>query len=246
MLGQDRLMRRMTAGSGDGRELGDAMSEGQRAFVGSLYESTVIAEHIREATADSSPKLVMLALSDLLQEHLARLVTPDLQVADRIREAIANAPPKLVMLALSDLLQERLTRLVEVDLQVLVVEDEFLARNTMAYVLREQGFHVFEAEDAEEAVAILKAVPVDAVVTDLRMRTLGDGTAVAEYVRAHCPAVPIILASVQVPPISEHSLFDAFFIKPFKPEDIATWIKRHHTTPTTASDIDVNPCRPRT
>jgi hypothetical protein len=78
----------------------------------------------------------------------------------------------------------------------------------------------------------LKAVPVDAVVTDLRMRTVGDGTAVADYVRAHCPGVPIILASVQAPPIGEHSLFDAFFVKPLNPEDIAAWIKRHHTTTT--------------
>jgi CheY-like chemotaxis protein len=160
-------------------------------------------------------------------------------IADRIRDAIADAPPKLVMLALSDLLQEHLTRLVEPDLQVLVAEDEFLVRRMVADVLREQGFHVFEAENAEEAVAILKAVPVDAVVTDLRMRTVGDGTAVADYVRARCPGVPTILASVQAPPISEHSLFDAFFIKPFKPEDIAAWIKRHHTTPTPREDSSI-------
>jgi CheY-like chemotaxis protein len=161
-------------------------------------------------------------------------------IADRIREAIADAPSKLVMLALSDLLQEHLTRLVvELDLQVLVAEDEFLVRRMVADVLREQGFHVFEAGDAEEAVAILKAVPVDAVVTDLRMRTVGDGTAVASYVRAHCPGVRVILASVQAPPISEHSLFDAFFIKPFKPEDIAAWIKSHHTTTTSREDSSI-------
>src|SRR6516164_8763404 len=160
-------------------------------------------------------------------------------IADRIREAIADAPPKLVMLALSDLLQEHLTRLVELDLQVLVAEDEFVVRRMVADVLREQGFRVFEAQDAEEAVAILKAVPVDAVVTDLRMCTVGDGMAVADYVRAHCPGVPIILASVQAPPISEHSLFDAFFIKPFKPEDIAAWIKRHHTTTTPREDSSI-------
>jgi CheY-like chemotaxis protein len=165
---------------------------------------------------------------------LVRALHESTVIADRIREAIADAPPKLVMLALSDLLQEYLTRLVEADLRVLVVEDEFLARHMVSDGLREQGFHVFEAEDAEEAVAILKAVPVNVVVTDLRMRTARDGTVVADYVRAHCPGVPIVLASVQAPPINEHSLFDAFFIKPFKAEDIAAWIKRHHTVPTTA------------
>jgi hypothetical protein len=33
-----------------------------------------IADRIREAIADAPPKPVMLALSDLLQEHLTRLV----------------------------------------------------------------------------------------------------------------------------------------------------------------------------
>ena len=40
------------------------------AFVRALHESTVIADRIRAAIADAPPKLVMLALSDLLQEHL--------------------------------------------------------------------------------------------------------------------------------------------------------------------------------
>jgi len=44
------------------------------AFVRALHESTVIADRIREAIADEPIELVMLALSDLLQEHLTRLV----------------------------------------------------------------------------------------------------------------------------------------------------------------------------
>ena len=176
---------------------------------------------------------------DTARPAFVRALHESTAIADRIREAIADAPPKLVMLALSDLLQEHLTRLVELDLQVLVAEDEFLVRRMVADVLREQGFHVFEAGDAEEAVAILKAVPVDAVVTDLHMRTVGDGAAVADYVRAHCPGVPVILASVQAPPIGEHSLFDAFFVKPLNPEDIAAWIKRHHTTTTPREDSSI-------
>jgi hypothetical protein len=44
------------------------------AFVRALHASTAIADRIREAIADAPPKVVMLALSDLLQEHLTRLV----------------------------------------------------------------------------------------------------------------------------------------------------------------------------
>jgi hypothetical protein len=51
-----------------------ATSENQRAFERALHESVAIADRIREAIVDAPPKLVMLALSDLLQEHLTRLV----------------------------------------------------------------------------------------------------------------------------------------------------------------------------
>jgi len=50
------------------------MSDNQRAFERALHESVAIADRIREAIADAPPKLVMLALSDLLQENLTRLV----------------------------------------------------------------------------------------------------------------------------------------------------------------------------
>ena len=46
----------------------------RQAFVRALHESTAIADRIREAIADAPPKLVMLALSDLLQEHLTHSV----------------------------------------------------------------------------------------------------------------------------------------------------------------------------
>ena len=54
----------------------DASDDGtaRQAFVRALHDSAAIADRIREAIADAPPKLVMLALSDLLQEHLTRLV----------------------------------------------------------------------------------------------------------------------------------------------------------------------------
>jgi hypothetical protein len=46
----------------------------QKAFERALHESTAIADRIRGAIADAPPNLVMLALSDLLQERLTHLV----------------------------------------------------------------------------------------------------------------------------------------------------------------------------
>jgi len=113
-------------------------------------------------------------------------------------------------------------------LQILVAEDEALVRLMLADGLREHGLQVIEAVDADEALSILSGMPIDAVVVDLHMRGFKDGLAVAQYVRRHGPTVPVILASLETPSIHEQPLFDAFFEKPYQPDAIADWIKRHH------------------
>ena len=49
------------------------MGDNRKDFERALHETTAIANRIREAIADAPPKLVMLALFDLLQEYLTRL-----------------------------------------------------------------------------------------------------------------------------------------------------------------------------
>jgi CheY-like chemotaxis protein len=116
------------------------------------------------------------------------------------------------------------------EVKILVAEDEVLVRLMLADALRHQGFQVFEAADAEDAVAILRAMQVDVVVTDLHMRAAADGMLLARYAREHCPGTPVLLAAATRPPV-DGSAFDAFFMKPYRPEDVANWIKRRGTTP---------------
>jgi CheY-like chemotaxis protein len=115
--------------------------------------------------------------------------------------------------------------------KVLFAEDEDLVRLMMDDVLRDAGFQVIEASDAAEAISIIKTTPVDAVITDLRMSAVADGLELAAYVRAHCPGVSLVGASAYAPPISEDLAFDAFFIKPYNPEDLASWIRHRHGSP---------------
>jgi hypothetical protein len=63
-----------------------------QSFVRALHESTTIADRIREAIAGAPPKLVMLALSDLLQEHLTRLVMVE---PDREQTTLRKRRPAL-------------------------------------------------------------------------------------------------------------------------------------------------------
>jgi CheY-like chemotaxis protein len=120
--------------------------------------------------------------------------------------------------------------------KVLVAEDEVLVRLMVAEVLRGGGFHVFEASNGQEGISILKTMPVDVVITDLRMVSRADGLELARYVRTHCPGISLVLAAAQAPPITEDLTFDAFFIKPYPPEDIANWIRRRHTSTSDHAD----------
>jgi CheY-like chemotaxis protein len=115
--------------------------------------------------------------------------------------------------------------------KVLVAEDEVFVRLMLADALRDQGFQVFEAADADDALAVLRAMRVDVVITDLHMRGPGEGILVARYVREYCPGTRVVLATATTGHQVDGPAFDAVFMKPYRPEDVASWIKRSGTTP---------------
>lgn len=80
---------------------------------------------------------------------------------------------------------------------VLVVEDEILIRLVIADYLRECGYRVHEAVNAEEAVAILQSpeVSVDVVFSDVEMPGSMDGFGLARWIRANKPGTQVILTS---------------------------------------------------
>ena len=61
--------------------------------------------------------------------------------------------------------------------QILVVDDEAIARDNIAYMLKKGGYEVLTAEDGQKAIEILQNREVDLVLTDLRMKGQ-DGMAV--------------------------------------------------------------------
>ena len=80
---------------------------------------------------------------------------------------------------------------------ILIVDDEPLIRMGLSDFLQECGFKVLEAGNAAEAVQMIKsyAVVIDLVITDVRMPGDMDGFGLAQWVRAHQPALPVILCS---------------------------------------------------
>jgi CheY-like chemotaxis protein len=79
---------------------------------------------------------------------------------------------------------------------VLVVEDEMMVRMPIAEYLRDCGYNVVEAGDAQEAIAVADAEgPVNLVFSDVRMPGSMDGYDLAEWFRSHHPGVPVLLTS---------------------------------------------------
>src|SRR4051794_22783180 len=80
---------------------------------------------------------------------------------------------------------------------VLVVEDEVLIRLVIADYLRECGYKVYEAVNAQEAIAMLQSpeVAVDIVFSDVQMPGDMDGFALSRWIRANKPRVQVILTS---------------------------------------------------
>ncbi len=79
---------------------------------------------------------------------------------------------------------------------VLVVEDETLIRMDITTLLEDQGFTVYEAADADEAIAILNThSEIRAMFTDIDMPGTMDGLKLAAAVRDRWPPVQIIVTS---------------------------------------------------
>ena len=79
---------------------------------------------------------------------------------------------------------------------VLVVEDEVVLRMAVSAHLRDTGFVVIEAVDAEEAVELLRANRnIGLVFSDITMPGAMDGDQLAQLINDRYPEIRILLTS---------------------------------------------------
>lgn len=84
---------------------------------------------------------------------------------------------------------------------VLVVEDEPLIRMQAADMVRDLGFPVIEAPDADRAISLLETVPEIAIVfSDIQMPGSLDGLRLFAVIRERWPPVGLLLTSGQIQP----------------------------------------------
>jgi CheY-like chemotaxis protein len=78
---------------------------------------------------------------------------------------------------------------------MLVVEDEVLIRMAISQYLRECGYRVIEAANADEALQILQSESqIDLVLSDIEMPGSIDGFGLAQWIRKNRQGLVIILA----------------------------------------------------
>ena len=105
---------------------------------------------------------------------------------------------------------------------VLVVENEAIIRLELAHELADMGLAMLEADNADEAIALLDAYPeIRIMLTDIKMAGSIDGIRLAHQVRDRWPPVKIIVASGMLGTrFSDLPAGSILVAKPYKPEDI--------------------------
>jgi CheY-like chemotaxis protein len=79
---------------------------------------------------------------------------------------------------------------------VLVVEDDVIARRLMCKILKRDGFHVAEAGDGQQALAVYDQQQPDIVLLDIEMPVMDGYTTCRELrMRASAQQLPILMVS---------------------------------------------------
>lgn len=111
---------------------------------------------------------------------------------------------------------------------VLVVEDESLVRLDAVETLRDAGYAVVEAANAEQALAVVaRGDALDVLFTDINMPGRMDGLELARRVSRLEPRIRLLLTSGKVRPERGEIPSQGMFIsKPYSPEAMARAVDR--------------------
>lgn len=110
---------------------------------------------------------------------------------------------------------------------VLIVEDELLIRTNAVDMLRDAGFDVIDAVNADEAIMILEGgSTIDVVFTDIQMPGSMDGLKLAAAVRKRWPPIKIVATSGVIK-VEEDDLpaGSRFLPKPYSPSQIVVTLR---------------------
>lgn len=108
--------------------------------------------------------------------------------------------------------------------RIMIVDDSWLARKTMAKIIESLGHEVVQAEDGKEALEIIADSAPDCLLLDLLMPTM-DGFQVMEALNEKAARIPVIILSADIQITSQERCFQLgavdFITKPPTKADMA-------------------------
>jgi CheY-like chemotaxis protein len=114
---------------------------------------------------------------------------------------------------------------------ILLVEDEAAIRSIMLMFLEDVGCEVIEAQDGREGLERYRALPIDAVISDIHMPEM-NGLEMIQAIRQYDPAATMIAMSSDPERLSlaHHAGAQQTLKKPFDLSDlrrVVDWIRVH-------------------
>lgn len=107
-------------------------------------------------------------------------------------------------------------------IHILIADDDEHIRNLVEIHLKEEGFNVLQAENGEEALAVLANYPCDLAIVDIMMPVM-DGYELTKDIRQYYD-IPIILLTAKDQIEDKEKGFlsgtDDYLVKPFEPKEL--------------------------
>ena len=116
-------------------------------------------------------------------------------------------------------------------MNLVLVEDDDMLRKSLAYFLKNNGFHVFDFDNGEDAIHYIRDnhQTIQVIVTDLNLPFAG-GKQVLFEAKGYDKIVKVVLTSLNVE-ANELEVFDLgaddFISKPFSPQVLLKRIKKY-------------------
>jgi DNA-binding response OmpR family regulator len=110
---------------------------------------------------------------------------------------------------------------------ILIVDDDREIAKLAEIYMRNEGYHVLQAQDGLEALDIIERVPVNLIILDIMMPNM-DGLEVCKHIRKN-NQVPILMLSAKVQDMDKimglMTGADDYMIKPFNPLELMARVK---------------------
>ncbi len=112
--------------------------------------------------------------------------------------------------------------------KILVADDEMSIRLLYSEELKEEGYEVYLAANGREALEIVRTIPLDLVILDIKMPEM-DGIEALRQIKEQHPDLPVVLSTAYGEYKQDFATWasDEYLVKSSDLEDLKAVVKRH-------------------